>query len=95
MKRKGKGIVLYILLIVFFSIVVLIYTYQYNRVLGLIYDIEGLKREMADLQIENERLKKDIEGKIEEYYKNSLPDDGELIYPRENQVIWIRETHEE
>lgn len=96
MSKRGKGIFLYVALLSLFSLIVLAYTYQYNKVLSLSYDIEIKKRELASLQTTNEKLRNTLEEKIHRYsqQRESSGLNG-LHYPEDDQVIWVKCRYEE
>jgi len=89
-RMKHRGFFVYISLTLVFTIIVLAYTYQYNRVLSLSYDIERAKEKLTILQVVNDDLKKDLENKIIEYAKANYGDLEEVFdYPGREQLIWI------
>jgi cell division protein FtsB len=87
--KKGKGLYIYIFVISLLSVVVVGYTYQYNRVLSLSYDIKNLKNELAELQLKNQKLKKNINTELEQFLLTNQEFRDKFSYPGEDQVIWV------
>jgi len=86
-KRK-KRFFLFVVAVVVFSILLIIYVNQYNRVVKINYKKISVKEEINNEELEKQRLSKLIEAEISKVVEDEM---SEYRMPDVNNIIWIEE----
>jgi len=86
-KRK-KRFFLFVVAVVVFSILLIIYVNQYNRVVKINYKKISVKKEINNEELEKQRLSKLIEAEISKVVEDET---SEYRMPDVNNIIWIEE----
>ncbi len=90
--RRGRVFAIYSLCIIIVFGLVLLYSYQYMRIISLNYEIAHNKNILSRLRIENEALKSSI---TKEYSLERIKQEAEkefgLMPADPSQVVWVQE----
>jgi len=87
-RRSRRGFLLFVLLFLGFFALVILYTYQYNKVVELNYEIMTIQKEINRVNLERQRL----EGECNMHIYRVIHDEmsGYRI-PDMDDMVWIKE----
>jgi len=86
--RRKRRFFLFVILIIGFSLLLIMYINQYNKVVKLNYEIISVKKDINDEELEKQKLNKLINVEISKVVEN-----GSSGYrmPEVNNIIWVEE----